>query len=681
MPILVTCTGCDKTIRVAESKRGRQVKCPVCSELVRVPDDELEDDVSSEEPAGSLPRMRRKKSRGKKGSPDDVMKTLIGVAVFVVVAVTIGLLLRSSAFRSELPNAPPPAPVLNSTASVVSPTVTAVPTQASRPAPSGVGSASVDGSVPNSTKTARDDEEAKTTPETLSASDAFFTQGMIPDLRIEIPDAEMEKLLAGPRTFVIGSPRPYVQGTIRENGTTTYQNVAIKLKGSAGSFRPADDRPALSINVAKYEKEQTFHGLSKFHLNNSVQDDTYLHEWICEELLRAANIPATRVTHARVWLNNRDLGLYVLKSSFDKSFLQRHFTDAKGNLYEGGFVQDIDAELEKDEGKGPDDRSDLTALLEACREPDAYKRWERVDELLNVEQFISFMAMEMMIGHWDGYTLNHNNYRLYFDPTTNQAHFLPHGMDQVFNDPNASIINFPSSIVGSIVMMNGEWRARFRERVGELLELFSPTDKLLKRIDVAHARLRPVLFKMNPQTASDHDGRVNRLKERISARVENLLKQQSQPDPKPRDFDDDGRLKLTDWTPVSESPDAKLEVVQLPKGIRAYSIRCGAKSPCNASWRCKTLLAKGTYVLHANVQTKTVVAKDEKNVAVGAGVRISGMDRSNVRKGTAPWTPLEFEFTVLEDLRNVEFVAELRARKGEVWYEVDSLYLTRKASE
>ncbi len=90
-----------------------------------------------------------------------------------------------------------------------------------------------------------------------------------------------------------------------------------------------------------------------------MQDDSYLHEGLCSELFTAAGLVAPRVTHARVLLNGRDLGLYVLKEGVDKRFLARHFPKAKGNLYDGGFCQDVDEELQKDEGKGVDDRSDL----------------------------------------------------------------------------------------------------------------------------------------------------------------------------------------------------------------------------------------------------------------------------------------------------------------------------------
>jgi hypothetical protein len=65
--------------------------------------------------------------------------------------------------------------------------------------------------------------------------------------------------------------------------------------------------------------------LDKIHLNNSVQDRSYLTEILCGDLFLAAGVPAARGTHARVFLNGRDLGLYGLKEGFDQSFLRRHF--------------------------------------------------------------------------------------------------------------------------------------------------------------------------------------------------------------------------------------------------------------------------------------------------------------------------------------------------------------------
>ena len=75
-----------------------------------------------------------------------------------------------------------------------------------------------------------------------------------------------------------------------EEGGKTYENVGIHLKGAAGSFRGIDDRPALTLNFDKFQKGQDYHDLDKIHLNNSVQDPSYLNELICSELGAALNL-------------------------------------------------------------------------------------------------------------------------------------------------------------------------------------------------------------------------------------------------------------------------------------------------------------------------------------------------------------------------------------------------------
>jgi len=137
------------------------------------------------------------------------------------------------------------------------------------------------------------------------ASDAFFARESVTALEIEIDPVELSKLRE--------NNRAYVRCRLREGDGDAWNDVAVKLKGAAGSFREFDDKPALTLNMHKFKKKQSFHSLEKLHLNNSVQDETYLNETLCSELCRSAGVPAPRVAHARVRLNGRDAGLYVLK--------------------------------------------------------------------------------------------------------------------------------------------------------------------------------------------------------------------------------------------------------------------------------------------------------------------------------------------------------------------------------
>src|SRR3954468_16457710 len=201
-------------------------------------------------------------------------------------------------------------------------------------------------------------------------------------------------------------PRPErvdVQATVRE-GKGVYTNVAIHLKGSF-SFQPLDAKPSLTLNFDKFAAGQRFHGLSKIHLNNSVQDDSYLCEQLGRELFQAQGVPSPRAGHALVRLNGRELGVFVMIEGANKQFVKRNFASTQGNLYDGGSGGEITSKLKVDSGEDPEDRSDLKKLAQAAREPDPTKRLERLGKVLNLDQFISFAATEAFLVHWDGYCL------------------------------------------------------------------------------------------------------------------------------------------------------------------------------------------------------------------------------------------------------------------------------------
>src|SRR6185295_12284817 len=118
----------------------------------------------------------------------------------------------------------------------------------------------------------------------LPGSDLFKDE-LIPNLKINIPRQG---------TSALGrSPRKYVTATIEE-GTMVYTNVGIHLKGGPGSYRSLNEMPSFTVNFDKFAPGQTFHGLKKIHLNNSVQDGSHMEEKISRELFEAAGVPVPR---------------------------------------------------------------------------------------------------------------------------------------------------------------------------------------------------------------------------------------------------------------------------------------------------------------------------------------------------------------------------------------------------
>ncbi len=509
-------------------------------------------------------------------------------------------------------------------------------------------------------------------PDKAGESDKFFRSGSIPELVIELDDDACEALRA--------DARKYVMGKLREKPRTEYEEVSFKLKGAAGSFREFDDLPSFTVRMDRGDQDQRFHGLRKFHLNKSPQDETYLQELLGSDIFNAAGILTPRVTHARVWINQRDMGLYVVKEGFDPLFIKRGFSDSSGNLYDGGFCQDVDAELEKDEGSGPDDRSDLRNLLEISTEPDLVRRWERLTEVVDVESFLTFMAIEQMLGHWDGYCLNRNNYRLYFDPSTRKAYFLPHGMDQLFQDAEASVLDNPPALVAIAIMQNPAWRAAYRKRISDLLPLFD-ADKLKKRVEQVTKRLQPVLEDFDKDVANAQKAAANELKSRLEARERSLKEQQGQEDPKPLVFRSGRPEPLLKWRPNSECEDASL-TQEKDSGVQVMTIAAGKSGRCIASWRKGVLLQRGKYRFRAIMRIKDVVtlADDRRAPGVGAGLRLANGTREAALVGSTTFKTIDFEFEITEEAADVELVIELRASGGSLAIKTDSLTLTKLES-
>jgi spore coat protein H len=343
----------------------------------------------------------------------------------------------------------------------------------------------------------------------------LFEKGVIPPVRLELSDDAIVSLRA--------SPRKYVVGTVVE-GARRYTNVSIRLKGGPGSFRPLEDRPSFTVNFDRAAPGQTFHGLKKLHLNNSVQDSSYLSEKLCREMFEAAGVPAPRAGHAVVTLNERRLGLYVLIEGVNKQFLKRYFSQTGGNVYDGHSQQDVNQRLRVNSGDAPKDQSRLADLAAAARTPDLAARRLALEKTLDVERFLSFMAVEVIVAHWDGYSIHRNNFRVFHDLSTDRMVFLPQGLDQAFQRKEKEITAMPEmhGLVAKAVLEVPEFRERFRQRELQLLTNTFQTDPWVQRLREVAAQVRRELEESDPSAASTYLNRAAAFRRRIQQRLDDL---------------------------------------------------------------------------------------------------------------------------------------------------------------
>jgi spore coat protein H len=510
-----------------------------------------------------------------------------------------------------------------------------------------------------------------------AVADELFS-GPVPILKIEIPAEGMRVL----RNYhqVVRQERPEridVKVTVRE-GDQVYNDVAVHLKGSY-SFRPIDDKPSLTLNFDKFAPGQVFHGLSKIHLNNSVQDASGLCEQLARELFNENGIPSPRATPVRVFLNGRDLGICVMVEGANKSWVQRNFASAKGNLYDAGSgILDITRDLPLLSGTQPPDRSDLKTLVDAAREPDLAKRLDRLEKVLDLDKFITFAAIENLLVHWDGYSLNCNNYRLYHDPKSDKFAFIPHGMDQLFGQHNSPEISLTPNYKGMLaraMLSIPQVRMRYFNRVEELFKDAFQPEALLARVDKLAARSRSAL---SDDLKPELDDALADLKQRIQQRSRSVARQLANR-PGPLRFAEDGTAKLSGWQFKSD-PSSNMSQGNrvMMAGHEILRLRGAAGDGAGGSWRTLVQLDAGQYRFTGLARTRGDV--DPNRSASGVMLRISGETGTDGLSLTDnEWKTINYTFEV-RGHESLELVCEFRGPPGGVGeFDASSLRLTRKA--
>lgn len=211
--------------------------------------------------------------------------------------------------------------------------------------------------------------------------------------------------------------------------------VGVHLKGAWGSWRDVTQKAAFKIKMDAFVAKQTLFGISKFTLNNMVQDPSYIHETLTYRLYRSLGVPTPRTGYANVTLNGRDYGLHLNIETMNKQLLER-WGVSSSHLYKGAvpYFPDFYAGNESQfaiESGSDTDTSDLTDFI-AIQALGGPAWWAAMGKMADMTQMTLGWATELYTGHWDGYVMNKNNYFLNFD-RYGRVTLLPWGTDQTWN--------------------------------------------------------------------------------------------------------------------------------------------------------------------------------------------------------------------------------------------------------
>ncbi len=347
----------------------------------------------------------------------------------------------------------------------------------------------------------------------------------------------------------------YYTCTLEIDGET-YKNVAIRGKGNTSLTKVAsygNDRYSFKVEFDRYNSALTYYGLDKLCLNNIIQDNTYMKDYLCYRLMAEMGVASPLCSYVYVSVNGSDWGLYLAVEGIEESFLQRNYGSDYGGLYKpdsqsmgGGrgngkefdmddFENAEDANDKADNaqpgGKGGMNSSDDTLLKYIDDDPDSYpnifdnaktdvsssdkKRLiaalktlsgDEPESAVDVDEVIRYFVVHNFVLNFDSYTGSMiHNYYLY--ESDGQMQMIPWDYNLAFGGFQSagsatSLVNYPIDDPvsgGSIedrpmlawIFQNEEYTALYHKYFAELISTVFDSGDFAQEFDSVVQMISP----------------------------------------------------------------------------------------------------------------------------------------------------------------------------------------------
>lgn len=115
-----------------------------------------------------------------------------------------------------------------------------------------------------------------------------------------------------------------------------YKNVGLRAKGNTSLSNVSSmgsSRYSFKIEFDQYIEGSSYHGLDKLSLNNLIQDNTMMKDYLTYRLMGEFGVAAPLTSYVFLTVNGEDWGLYLAVEGVEESFLKRNYGGLTGDLY------------------------------------------------------------------------------------------------------------------------------------------------------------------------------------------------------------------------------------------------------------------------------------------------------------------------------------------------------------
>lgn len=302
-----------------------------------------------------------------------------------------------------------------------------------------------------------------------------FDINALPEITLEVSTEQWNKLLsnfdANPQNeeYVMANfsfaklsiPERVDSIGIRIRGNTSRRRPEGSYGEMHSAVNPGWHHAHFAINFKKYVKSKRFNSLQKINLKWFKDDPTYSREVYCYDLFERYGVwTAPKSSYARLFIKIKEdgrpayFGVYQMVESIDEDYLANRkegFADDGGFLWKANYGADLrnsdqsrmgveDVKLDGSLSKyfvydlKTNDKQLAAAKAQLAlfiqdfnaKSGDDFQTW--LQSRMDVPLFLKTYAVNVMVGMWDDYWGNSNNFYLYFNGN-GKFFFIPYDYD------------------------------------------------------------------------------------------------------------------------------------------------------------------------------------------------------------------------------------------------------------
>ncbi|HEX9981470.1 MAG TPA: CotH kinase family protein [Flavobacterium sp.] len=321
------------------------------------------------------------------------------------------------------------------------------------------------------------DDQPESNPSNPNPAAELFSLDDVPEIELQFSLEQWNELLNNYDINLKNEKKVVSRFTFKVNGqTVVLDSIGLKLRGNTSRRRPEGTTGNLhnvgnpdwnhchfGLDFDKNRAGQRFRGLSKLNLKWFKDDANYVREIYSYDLFRRFGVwTAPRASYCRLTIKVEGdtapayYGVYAMLESVDEDYITQRATNwgnTTGFIWKGSNIGNAKADFVSISSMGVEDvkmnpanslyyaydlktrkdelesaKTELTNFINDLNTKTGAEFQSWISQKMDIDLFLKTYAVNVMVGMWDDYWVNGNNFYFYF-ATDGKAYFIPYDYD------------------------------------------------------------------------------------------------------------------------------------------------------------------------------------------------------------------------------------------------------------